>query len=368
MAQENYVEGCSMQRPPLLEQNVFCFWKACFETYVKSKDINLWQVIQNGDFYYEVEDFKTKLMKETPYKILDDNQKKKLGKNNEAKMTLYNALPQNSQVKNCKIDLLTQEYEKFSISNEETIDSGFTRFNAIVTSLKSLDPGHSIKNHVRKFLRALPLKWRGKLTAIEEAKDLATLALDELIRNLKVYEMVLDNDDVESKTTKEKVKSLDLKYNITKGQTSNNSTCQDKSDEDKEINLMAKNLGKLSRKGIKVHDKFDICKVKIKGGESSRRKRECYNCGNKNHLANNCPKPNNKELVGVTWSDSEDDEKTQNDATCLMAIDSQEVQPNPSTSNNDSNIINFQKENQELLKFSKAFSKHMKNFYKKNML
>ncbi|GKD90511.1 hypothetical protein Tco_1366018, partial [Tanacetum coccineum] len=100
----------------------------------------------------------------------------------------------NSQVKICKIDLLTQEHEKFSISNEETINSGFTRFNAIVTSLKSLDLDYSSKNHVRKFLCALPLKWRAKVTAIEEAKDLATLPLDELIGNLKVYEMVLDND------------------------------------------------------------------------------------------------------------------------------------------------------------------------------
>ncbi|GJT05029.1 hypothetical protein Tco_0839491 [Tanacetum coccineum] len=66
---------------------------ARFETYVKSKDIDLWQVIQNGDFYYEVEDSEIKLMKETPYEILEDDQKKKLGKNNEAKMTLYNALP-----------------------------------------------------------------------------------------------------------------------------------------------------------------------------------------------------------------------------------------------------------------------------------
>ncbi|GKE10587.1 hypothetical protein Tco_1414138, partial [Tanacetum coccineum] len=82
-------------------------------------------------------------------------------------MTLYNALP----LKNCKIDLLTQEYEKFSISNEETIDSSFTRFNAIVTSLKLLDPDYSSKNHVM---------------AIEEAKDLATLPLDELIGNLKL--------------------------------------------------------------------------------------------------------------------------------------------------------------------------------------
>ncbi|GKC57865.1 hypothetical protein Tco_1085463, partial [Tanacetum coccineum] len=129
-------------------------------------------------------------------------------------MTLHNALPRKEyeRVFMCKtakeIDLLTQEYEKFSISNEETIDSGFTRFNAIVTSLKCLDPDHLSKNHVRKFLRALPLKWRAKVTAIEEAKDLATLALDELIGNLKVFEMVLDNDGVGYKTTKEKSKPI----------------------------------------------------------------------------------------------------------------------------------------------------------------
>nr|GEZ13920.1 UBN2 domain-containing protein [Tanacetum cinerariifolium] len=83
----------------------------------------------------------------------------------------------NSQVKNCMIDLLTQEYEKFSISNEETIDCGFTIFNAIVTSLQSLDFDYSSKNHVRKFLHSLALKWRAKVTAIEEAKDLAILPL-----------------------------------------------------------------------------------------------------------------------------------------------------------------------------------------------
>ncbi|GJW87763.1 reverse transcriptase domain-containing protein [Tanacetum coccineum] len=121
----------------------------------------------------------------------------------------------NSQVKNCKINLLTQEYEKFLIFNEETIDSLFTRLNAIVTSLKSLDPDYSSKSHVRKFLRTILLKWRAKVTTIEEAKDLATLPLDELDRNLKAYEMVLDNDGVGSKTTKEKVKSLDFKAKVT---------------------------------------------------------------------------------------------------------------------------------------------------------
>ncbi|GJZ67150.1 protein CHUP1, chloroplastic [Tanacetum coccineum] len=109
------------------------------------------------------------------------------------------------------------------------------------------------------------------------------------------------------------------------GQTSSNSICQDESDENEEINLMAKNFRNLFRKGVKKHDKFDKCKEKTKGGESSRRKCGCYNCGNKNHFIGDCPNPKrNKALVGGSWSDSKDGNEPQNDATCLMAIDSQE--------------------------------------------
>nr|GEX24270.1 UBN2 domain-containing protein [Tanacetum cinerariifolium] len=59
----------------------------------------------------------------------------------------------------------------------------------------------------KKFSRALPTKWRPKLTAIEESKDLSTLLLDELIGNLKVYEVVLEKDLEGSK--KEEVNSSD---------------------------------------------------------------------------------------------------------------------------------------------------------------
>ncbi|GJR87212.1 hypothetical protein Tco_0211223 [Tanacetum coccineum] len=52
--------------------------------------------------------------------------------------------------------------------------------------LKALDEGYSSENYVRKFLRALHPKWRAKVTAIEESKDLTSLSLDELIGNLKV--------------------------------------------------------------------------------------------------------------------------------------------------------------------------------------
>ncbi|GKF04284.1 hypothetical protein Tco_0034952, partial [Tanacetum coccineum] len=85
----------------------------------QSKDIDLWQVIQYGDFVSKMEDPKTKMMKETPYELLEDDKKKKFGNNNEAKITLYNALSRNSQVKDYKIGLLTRQYDKFSISSEE---------------------------------------------------------------------------------------------------------------------------------------------------------------------------------------------------------------------------------------------------------
>nr|GFB78519.1 transposase, Ptta/En/Spm, transposase, Tnp1/En/Spm-like protein [Tanacetum cinerariifolium] len=54
---------------------------------------------------------------------------------------------------------------------------------------------------------------RAKFTAIEESKDLTSLSLDELIGNLKVYEMIIKKD---SKIVKAKFerKSIALKAKI----------------------------------------------------------------------------------------------------------------------------------------------------------
>ncbi|GJU53461.1 hypothetical protein Tco_1227175 [Tanacetum coccineum] len=190
-----------------------------FKTYVKEKDLDLWHIILNGDFPPLAKNEVTQILEVVHFEEQSNDLKKKLAKNNEAKMVLYNALPKNeyerifmcktakdiwqlllithqdnSQVKDNKIDLLVQQYEQFTILEEESIDSGFARFNTIITSLKALDESFSSKNYVRKFLRALHPKWRAKVTAIEESKDLSSLALDELIGNLKVHEVVMEKD------------------------------------------------------------------------------------------------------------------------------------------------------------------------------
>nr|GEU58092.1 UBN2 domain-containing protein [Tanacetum cinerariifolium] len=97
------------------------------------------------------------------------------------------------------------------IPEEESIDNRFDRFNTIITSLKALAECSSSKNYVRKFLRALHPKWRAKVTAIEESKDLISLSLDELIGNLKVYEVIIKKDSKMVKGQREQNRSFALK-------------------------------------------------------------------------------------------------------------------------------------------------------------
>nr|GEV63132.1 copia protein [Tanacetum cinerariifolium] len=115
----------------------------------------------------------------------------------------------NNQVKDNKIDLLVQQYEQFVIFEDESKDNAFARFNTISTSLKDLDEGYCSKNYVRNLFRALHLKWRAKVMA-KESKDLTSLSLDELIRNLKVHEMIIKKDS-EIVKAKGEIKSLSLK-------------------------------------------------------------------------------------------------------------------------------------------------------------
>ncbi|GJR27798.1 hypothetical protein Tco_1104030 [Tanacetum coccineum] len=114
-----------------------------------------------------------------------------------------------NQVKTNKIDLI-QQYEQFMIPEEKSIDNAIAKFNTIITSLKTLDESFSSKNCVKKLLRALHPKWRAKVTAIEESKNLTTLSLDELIGNLKVYEEVIKKDSETVKSKRDQSRSIAL--------------------------------------------------------------------------------------------------------------------------------------------------------------
>ncbi|GJX37422.1 zf-CCHC domain-containing protein, partial [Tanacetum coccineum] len=209
----------------------------------------------------------------------------------------------NNQVKDNKLDLLVQQYEQFIISEDKTIDSAFARFNIIITSLKALDECYSSKNYVKKFLRALHPKWRANVTAIEESKDLTSLSLDELIRNLKAKKESSDEE------------------------------CSSSGSEDEEYAMAVRDLKKFFKRrcGFVRQTRNDKNTFqRSRDDKNGKGDRKCFRCGDPNHLIGECPKPskdkNQRAFVGGSWSDSgkEDDEKVK-DEKCLVAQASSEV-------------------------------------------
>ncbi|GKC75134.1 retrovirus-related pol polyprotein from transposon TNT 1-94, partial [Tanacetum coccineum] len=127
---------------------------------------------------------------------------------------------------------------------------------------------------------------------------LSTLPLDELIGNLKVYEVVLEKDSEISKSKKEKYKSLALKARKVLSEEEASS-----SDSEDEEYVMAK----------------------IKEDKNEKEDHRCFKCGDPNHFISDCPKHSyndQKAFVVGCWSDSENDSKKEE--ICLMALDNNE--------------------------------------------
>ncbi|GJU99678.1 zf-CCHC domain-containing protein [Tanacetum coccineum] len=202
---------------------------------------------------------------------------------------------------------------------EESIDNAFAKFNTIITSLKALDEGFSSKNCVRKFLRALHPKWRAKVTAIEESKNLTTLPLDELIGNLKVYEEVIKKDFETVKGKKEQSRSLALK--VKKEVSDEDSSSSDSEDEEyamavKEFKKFFKRRGRFVRQPRGDRKTFQ----RSRNDGYGKSERKCFRCGDPNHLIGEClkPKEQDKSALWRAWSDNRKDEvgKTK-DETCV---------------------------------------------------
>ncbi|GKE87270.1 zf-CCHC domain-containing protein, partial [Tanacetum coccineum] len=240
----------------------------------------------------------------TTYEKLNENQKKMLSKNDEAKMVLYNILPK-------------KEYERIFMcdTNQNIWDSLITTHQGN-KQVKALDESFSSRNHVRKFLRDLPSKWRSKVTAIEESKDLSKLSLDELVSNLKVYKIVLEKDLEIAKNKKEKYKSLALK--ASQVMSDDDTSSSDSNDE--EYAMVVRDFKKFfRRRGKFVRQPYDDKKNFQKIKEDKKEERRCFKCGDPNHFICDCPKNfsgDQKAFVVRSWSDSRDDSKKEE--ICLI--------------------------------------------------
>jgi len=82
-----------------------------------------------------------------------------------------------------------RKYELFKMGDKETVMEMSTHFTHITNELKSLGKSFNTEELVRNILSFLPQSWEAKVTAIQEAKDMNKISLDELIGNLQTYEL-----------------------------------------------------------------------------------------------------------------------------------------------------------------------------------
>jgi len=200
----------------------FSWWKTNFYSYVMGLDEELWDILEDGvgDLVLDEEGAAIDRKKHTP------EQKKLYKKHHKIIGSLVTAIPKaeymkmsdkstakamfaslcenyegSKKAREAKALMLVHQYELFKMKDDESIEQMYSRFPTLVSGLQILKKSYVTSDHVRKILRSLPARWRPKVTAIEEAKDLNTLSVEDLVSSLKVHEIGL-NEHEPTKTVK----------------------------------------------------------------------------------------------------------------------------------------------------------------------
>ena len=93
-------------------------------------------------------------------------------------------------VKVSKFQMLTSRFKTIRMDDHETFREFHANLMDIVNSSFNLREPISNSKVVRKILTYLE-RFRAKVTAIEESKDVDSLKIDELVGSLQTFEMTL---------------------------------------------------------------------------------------------------------------------------------------------------------------------------------
>ncbi|KAH9716076.1 hypothetical protein KPL71_021332 [Citrus sinensis] len=338
MATQNdstFREGQSTTRPPYFDGNDYPYWKTRMRIYLQALDYEIWEIVNDSPFMPLT---KNEVGEDIPKPSREWNEfeKRKASLNSKAMNALFCALDKKefhrvssyesaneiwhklevvyegtNQVKESKISRYTRQYELFQMEQNENVYSIYTRFMDIVNTLGALGKTFSNSEKVKKIIRSLHKERRPKRTAIEEAKDLNVLPIDDLIGSLISYE----EDLAAEKEHEEKKKNIALKVS--------------KRESDEESEMDDEELAMLARRFRKFYKKNNEQR-KFRGYKNKKEKKEkitCYECKKPGHIRPECPLLNKlkKKAMVATWDDSDeetsdDDEQQEMTNLVLMAF------------------------------------------------
>ncbi|CAL1383653.1 unnamed protein product [Linum trigynum] len=241
----------TLNHPPIFIGSNYTAWKKRMKQFMWGVDEELWLIVQNGPIQMDIEDQQTWSAAQKKSAQLNQRAMHVLQstmnpdeadqvENCETAKEIWAALETTyegtSNIKESRIDLLMHECESFNMLDGEGIHEMYSRFTVLVNKLKGLGRSSQNKDLNRKILRSLPKEWLPKRNAIEEAKNLSTLPINELIGSLLNHEHVLKQVGQEDEKRK---KNLAFKSRVIDYDSDN------ESDFDKEFALVSKKFHRM---------------------------------------------------------------------------------------------------------------------------
>lgn len=332
----------SLSVPPFFDGSNYAYWKVRMCAFLKSLDEHVWISVQNG--WKPSSTTVSGTINLTDISLWTKDELAACNWNSKGIHALFMALsPEEFRrvsmcetakevwdiletthegtkiVKNSKLQMLASRFEEVRMKDDETFDEFYAKLNDIVNSSFNLGERILETKIVRKVLRSLPERFRPKVTAIEESKDLDEVKIEELVGSLQTYELTISQH--------KKGKSIALK-SIKEDESSDTESLRDE-----EIAYFVKKLQKVLKNRRKPQDrksgapskftKDKIEKVNNKGSSEKPRLIRCHECQGIGHYRNECPsyKKNQRKgkdralVVSLTDNESETSDRQESSSS-----------------------------------------------------
>ncbi|XP_075099098.1 uncharacterized protein LOC142175983 [Nicotiana tabacum] len=279
----NFEEGKSTYRPPRFNGQYYGWWKTRMHDFIMAADSELWDVICDSPHVLMKKLGETGPMVPKDKKEYSDIDRKTVEKDYRAKKILVCRIGPDEYNIISTCDSAKEIWETLQTAHEGTTQVKQSKIEMLTIENKL----------VRKILNVLPGSWESKVNVITEAKYLQTLTMDELIGNLKIYEMKRKKDSERREPNKEK--NLVLK--------AENS---DSSEEDSDMADLTKMFQKMVRRNDGIPKRRSLSKA-----------RNNDLCHNQKSAAENVVKQ-----VLAAWGDSSNELEGEPDAenSSMMAV------------------------------------------------